>query len=166
MSKQTEVPRLVLWCKSLPWVLWLVGWFRSRHSRVEGPFLSCSAALIARAGVRSTTCVQACERADSNYNGTFPYRKHAASVVTFRLWILWCVYYLHHVAYILRPRREVNLAYWHYWQVFNSASNAVFKVCHPFLKKLNKFHVTFHNWGEQLTDKQENTYKIGRSCSK
>jgi len=109
MSKQTKGPRLPLWCKSPPWVLWLVGWSGSQHS-VEGPFLSCSAALTARAGVRSTTCVQAGERADSNYNRTFPHHKHAGSDVTFRLWQLCCVYYLHHVAHMkAKARGELGM---------------------------------------------------------
>jgi len=161
MSKQTEGPGLVLWCESLPQVFWQVGWSGSRHSRVEGPFLSCSAALIARASVRSTTCVQAGERADSIYNWTFP--QHAASVVTFRLWN-YAVYIIYIMWHIWRPRQEVNLAYWHYWQFFNSASDAGSKCAILSLKKLNKFHVTFHNLGEQLRDWKTDT--IGRSCSK
>lgn len=41
----------------------------SRHSPVKGPFLSCSAHLIVRAGVRCTACVRARERAVSDYGG-------------------------------------------------------------------------------------------------
>ena len=43
----------------------------SRHSPVKGPFLSCRAALIVRAGVRCTACVRARERAVSDYSGKF-----------------------------------------------------------------------------------------------
>jgi hypothetical protein len=52
----------------------LVGWLVSslRHSHV-GPFLSCSAAPVARAGARCTACVGVRERAIPNYNGKFPY---------------------------------------------------------------------------------------------
>jgi len=120
MSKQTEGPGLALWCESLPWVFWLVGWSGSLHSRVEGPFLSCSAALIATAGVRSTTCVQAGERADLTTIG----RSHTINMLLL-LWLLDYGNYAVCIIYIMwhkwRPRQEVNLAY---WQFFNSASNA------------------------------------------
>ena len=53
---------------------WLVGWLVSSlwHNHVEGPFLSCSAAVVATAGARCTACVGVHERAVSNYSGEFP----------------------------------------------------------------------------------------------
>jgi hypothetical protein len=43
-----------------------------QHSHVEEPFLSCSAAPVARAGVGCTACVGVRERAVPNYSGKFP----------------------------------------------------------------------------------------------
>ena len=53
----------------------------------------------------STACVEAGERADCNYSGTFPHHKHAASVVTTRLWKLCSVYYLHRVTHMKAKAR-------------------------------------------------------------
>ena len=39
----------------------------SRHGHVKGPFLNCSAALVARAGVRCTSCIRIRERTVSDY---------------------------------------------------------------------------------------------------
>jgi len=126
MSKQTEGPWLVLWCKSPSRVLWLVGWFGSWHSHVGGPFLSCSAALIATAGVRSTIVTRHARGLILTTMGC----SHTINMLLL-LWLLeygnYAVYIIYIMWHIWRPRQEVNSAYWHYWQVFNSASNAVSK---------------------------------------
>jgi len=51
----------------------LVGWLISslRHSHIEGPPLSCSAAPVARARARCTACVVR-EKAIPNYSAKFP----------------------------------------------------------------------------------------------
>ena len=41
----------------------------SRHSRAEGTFLNCGAALVARAGVIGSTGLGACKRAIFDYSG-------------------------------------------------------------------------------------------------
>ena len=41
----------------------------SQHSRTEGTFLSCGAALVARAGVIGSAGLGACERAIFDYSG-------------------------------------------------------------------------------------------------
>ena len=40
----------------------------SQHGHVRGPFLSFSAALVAKASVRCTACVGTCDRAVSDYS--------------------------------------------------------------------------------------------------
>ena len=47
----------------------------SQCSHVERLFLSCGAALVARAGVRCAACVGACERAVSDYSGEYTHTK-------------------------------------------------------------------------------------------
>ena len=45
----------------------------SWHSYVQWRFPSCSAAVVARAGVRCTACVGVHESAVSDYSGKFPH---------------------------------------------------------------------------------------------
>ena len=44
----------------------------SWHSHVRGPFLSFSAALVAKAGVRCTACIRICDRTVSDYSVAIP----------------------------------------------------------------------------------------------
>ena len=45
----------------------------SRHGHVRGPFLSCCAALVARAGVRCVACIGARATAVADYSGKYPH---------------------------------------------------------------------------------------------
>jgi hypothetical protein len=58
-----SVGRWVKHVTSLWWVITCVMQVSSQHSHVKGPFVSCSAVLVARAGVKCTACVGARERA-------------------------------------------------------------------------------------------------------
>ena len=55
----------------------------SQHSHVKGPFVSHSAPLVARAGVKCTTCVGACERAIYDYSGKLPLNNNAGNICHF-----------------------------------------------------------------------------------
>ena len=52
----------------------------SQHSHVKGSFVRCSAALVARAGVKCTTCVGAHERAVFDYTGKFPLSSNTGNI--------------------------------------------------------------------------------------
>ena len=55
----------------------------SQHSHVKGPFVSCSAALVARAGVKCTACVEVCKRAIYDYIGKFPLSSNTGNICHF-----------------------------------------------------------------------------------
>lgn len=83
----------------------------SRHSHVKGPFLSCSAALVAVAGVRCTSCVGTHERTVSDYgvessyppSPTPPPASEKVEVVT------------RAGRWTRRPERVVRCSWWRVW---------------------------------------------------
>jgi hypothetical protein len=55
----------------------------SQHSHVKGSFVSRSASLVARAGVKCTACVGARERAIYDYSGKLPLSSNAGNICHF-----------------------------------------------------------------------------------